>query len=1036
MQAGLYDELITLSRRAAIELGDSRLTESVEVDPEDSHLLVAKFLEHAIAGVLARYRGKDSSERQRLLVDRIIELIGDEVDEGQIDHLRLDSPLRRLIAVRRSIAEVERFSVSRPDTPLSQSALLTGTRLDPSLGSQLCKEIVTADRVDILCSFIKWSGLRIILESLRELTGRSGDDVGIRLRVITTSYMGATDPKAIEVIAALPRTAVRVSYDTERTRLHAKAYLIHRETGFSSGYVGSANLSRPALSEGLEWTTKISRYELPHLWEKVAGTFETYWQDDEFELFDLSQPTQLRSAIARERSGGDHGSVPIALFDLRPYPFQEEILDVLSSRRAVRDHHRHLVIAATGTGKTMIAAFDYARISRATGTKPTLIFVAHREEILRQALATFRGVLKDQNFGELLVAGETPISEQHLFCSIQSYNSRRLYDRPRDAFSYVIVDEFHHAAATSYRKLLDHVAPTELLGLTATPERGDGLDVLQYFDDAPTAEIRLPDAIDRRLLSPFQYFGVADSVDLDGLTWHRGGYKTEDLDRVYTGNDVRAGLVIDKLQELLLDPMLARGIGFCVSKAHANFMARFFSDRGLPATALTADSPADERRTVRDRLVRREINFVFVIDLYNEGVDIPEVDTVLFLRPTESLTVYLQQLGRGLRLSDEKETLTVLDFIGAQSREFRFANRFRALSTRPTNSVEREIAHDFPHLPSGCTIQLEKVARQRIIENVRQSIRLNRPRVVNELRTLGRVLDREPTLKEAIGYLETDLESLTKRAPWSRLMHEAGFRQRNEDPNSDVLAKGLQRLCFANDLRRIDAWTRLLLGNASSEQSLYATMFLLLMWGNDPAGDNFETAIDTLRRNPSTIADALEVLSYLADKATIDVLIGETGIGPLQIGGNYLSAEILGALGHWSLDNRPSMREGTLHLPDKRLDVSFITLQKTKADYSPTTMYEDYFISQELFHWQSQSRTSIESATGQRYINHKNQGYTPVLFVRETRKTPAGNTSPYYYLGPCDYVSHQGSRPISITWRLRNRVSMPVYRKLNQQIAG
>lgn len=758
---GLYDELITLARRASIELGDSRLFEIGDVEPEESHQRIAQFLEHAIGGVLSRYRGKEVAEKQRALVDRIIAVVADELDGGEVDRLKLDSPLRRLLAIHNAAASTPAKEIQRPDTPLSQSALLTGTRLDPSLGSQLSKEIAMADRVDILCSFIKWSGLRIILESLRELTERTSQngDQQPRLRIITTSYMGATDPKAIEALAALPQTKVRVSYDTERTRLHAKAYLIHRSTGFSSGYVGSANLSRPALSEGLEWTTKISRYELPHLWEKIAGTFETYWQDDEFEPYDPSRPTQLRKAIARER-GSDHRSdKTIVAFDLKPYPFQEEILDVLAAERSVRDHHRHLVVAATGTGKTMIAAFDYARICRATGSRPTLLFVAHREEILRQAMATFRAVLRDQNFGELVVGGSTNENEQHLFCSIQSYQSRSLDELPADAFEHLIVDEFHHAAASSYQRLLGHAKPRELLGLTATPERGDGLDVLNYFDDAPTAEIRLPDAIDRRLLCPFRYFGVADSVDLDGLTWQRGGYRTEELDRVYTGNDIRAALVLDKLNELLLDPLLARGLAFCVSKAHAEFMARFFNDHGLPAAALTADSTTEERRSVQQKLVQREINFICVVDLYNEGVDIPEVDTVLFLRPTESLTVYLQQLGRGLRLSDDKETLTVLDFIGAQRREFRFANRFRSLSTRPTTSIEREIQHDFPHLPSGCVVQLEKVARGRVLENVRQSVRLHRPRMIGELKSLGRLLDRVPTLKETIAYLDTDLET-------------------------------------------------------------------------------------------------------------------------------------------------------------------------------------------------------------------------------------------------------------------------------------
>lgn len=313
----------------------------------------------------------------------------------------------------------------------------------------------------------------------------------------------------------------------------------------------------------------------------------------------------------------------------------------------------------------------------------------------------------------------------------------------------MVVDEFHHAAAQSYRRLLDHVRPQILLGLTATPERSDQLDILHWFDGRTSAEIRLPDAINRRLLCPFQYFGVADSVDLDSLKWQRGGYRVEDLDRVYTGNDVRARLILDKVHEILLNPWRSRGLGFCVSVAHAEFMAHFFNEHGLPAIALTADSSDELRLAALDKLRTRAVNIIFVVDLYNEGVDIPEVDTLLFLRPTESLTVYLQQFGRGLRLHDEKECLTVLDFIGAQRREFRFAARFRALSTKPADRLDREIEHGFPHLPSGCVIQLERVAQQRILENVRESVRLLRPRMVGSIRDLGQYLGRPPTLAEA-----------------------------------------------------------------------------------------------------------------------------------------------------------------------------------------------------------------------------------------------------------------------------------------------
>lgn len=304
--------------------------------------------------------------------------------------------------------------------------------------------------------------------------------------------MGATDAKAIEALRELPNTEVKVSYDTERTRLHAKTYAVHRGTGFGSAYIGSANLSRAALSEGLEWTSKISQYELAHLWQKIVATFESYWNDEGFERFDGEGVPRLREAIDRERNRGSVQGGDLPTFDLRPYPFQEEILDAMAAEREVQGKNRHLVVAATGTGKTMIAAFDYNRWTR--GRKPSLLFVAHREEILRQALGTYRAVLRDQNFGDILVGGSRPTQQDHLFCSIQSYNARGLGELAPDRFDYIVVDEFHHAVAPSYRHLLESVQPKVLLGLTATPERADGLDVLTPFGGEPTAEVRLPDA--------------------------------------------------------------------------------------------------------------------------------------------------------------------------------------------------------------------------------------------------------------------------------------------------------------------------------------------------------------------------------------------------------------------------------------------------------------------------------------------------------------------------------------------------------------
>jgi len=1032
MKSGLYEHLLTLLMKNELDrLGPAFGFELSEVDPEDAHSAIAQFLERLIVQSLARYRGEELAQKQATLVERLLESLAEELSPVDSARFQLISPLKRLIAVH----EQSRSSNQRPDTPLARSALLTGTRLDPALGLQLCKEIATCDRMDILCSFVKWSGLRIILDALKELAEKGPDD-SPRISLITTSYMGATDPRAIEELSRLPNTEIKVSYDTKRTRLHAKAYLFYRESGFGSAYVGSANLSNAALSEGLEWTTKLSQYELPYMWSKVTGTFETYWQDDEFQPYSFQKPERLRQAISFENKSSP-GQTGFVAFDLRPFPFQEEILDAMRAERELSQKRQHLIVAATGTGKTMIAAFDYARVCQAGGQRPSLLFVAHREEILRQALASFRGVLRDQNFGDLFVGDSRPQQGRHLFCSIQSYNSRELWSKAPSEFQYVVVDEFHHAAAPSYRKMLDHIKPDILVGLTATPERTDQLDILSWFGGRSTAEIRLPDAIGRRLLCPFQYFGVSDSVDLDGLTWQRGGYRVEELNNLYTGNDVRAELIYRKLFELLLDPNKARAIGFCVSVAHAKFMARYFNEKGLKSVALSGDTPDEVRFSVQNQLRSGEVQFIFVVDLYNEGVDIPEVDTILFLRPTESLTIYLQQFGRGLRLSAGKEMLTVLDFIGAQRREFRFAQRFRALSTNPAARIDQEIENGFPHLPSGCSVNLERIARQRILDNVRDSVRLVRSRMVADIKTLGYYLGRKPTINETLEHLDTNLDELLKRGLWSNMLADAQLHQLQENPDHEQLAKGLRRISHIDCPSRINFYLNWLKSSEmplNSAQNRLVEMLMVGLWGKRSLRWTVNQARDQFIRNPDAINDLTEILEYKLQTPT-KISAGRTFScsGPLNLNAQYTRDEILVGLGHWSLNHRPDHREGVLHHAKNKLDALFVTLRKTESEFSPTTMYEDYFISHDQFHWQSQSNTSADSNTGQRYIHHRQLGYQPLLFVREAKNTPGGLSAPYYFLGPCQYQSHQGSRPMSIVWKMLHPVPAGIFRILAYQ---
>ncbi|MCK9580308.1 MAG: DEAD/DEAH box helicase family protein, partial [Methanoregula sp.] len=610
----------------------------------------------------------------------------------------------------------EKGSASRPVTPLSQSSLFTGSAHEPSLIQELKAEILSADRIDILVSFIKWSGIRLLMNELKQFCEQGG-----RLRVITTAYTGATDVKAIDFLSSLPNAEVRISYDTAHTRLHAKAYYFERDSGFSTAYVGSSNISNPAITSGLEWNVKLTEKDSKPLIRKIQASFESYWNDPEFLGYGEKDRAMFEEAVRKERRGSTDAGMPY-FFDITPFPFQKEILERLHAERTIHNRFKNLVVAATGTGKTVISAFDFRRF-RETNPRARLLFVAHREEILKQSLATFRGILKDQNFGDISIAGKIPSQIDHVFMSIQTFNSSEFSGRtPPDYYDYIIVDEFHHAAAVSYQHLLSYYQPKILLGLTATPERMDNLDILSWFDGRIAAEIRLTEAIGRNLLAPFHYFGVADSVDLDDVEWSRGRYNQSVLSKRYTGNDERAGLIARSLKKYVTEIDEIIGLGFCVSIEHAKYMAEIFSKIGIPSLSLSSDSPDDVRRTVQQRLRSKEIRFIFVVDLYNEGVDIPEVNTILFLRPTESMTIFLQQLGRGLRLCPGKECLTVLDFVGRQHANYHFDAKYRALLADAHVPVVQQIRENTFSLPPGCFITLEKVARETVLEHIERAL--------------------------------------------------------------------------------------------------------------------------------------------------------------------------------------------------------------------------------------------------------------------------------------------------------------------------
>ena len=1065
---GIYEQVINAIISSHLERlgGELAKIQTARMDTAESSKILAEYLAILLRDVFDRIEGEaDVLEKRVELCNRLIEHIGTVIEKGDLgfrpnpemahlvrSHI-VGQDARLLLAIAdkkktRPALNANARPIIRPDTSIAENSLFTGAAHEPSMVSEMKKEILSCDRIELLVSFIKWSGLRLIIDELQTFTQRGGE-----LRVITTSYLGATDYKAIEKLSVLPNAEIRISYDTERTRLHAKTYVFWRDSGFSCAYVGSSNISAPAMTSGLEWNIKLSEYDSRDILKKISATFASYWHSHDFIKFvpELDGP-RLRQALRSERGyAQDEASKFTFNFDITPYYFQQEILDKLKAERELHDSYRNLVVAATGTGKTVVAAFDYKRfVQENPGQSNRLLFVAHRKEILQQSRDCFRAILKDYNFGSLLVGGSSPDDLEHLFVSIQSLNSKELTALTApDYYDFVIIDEFHHAAAPSYDDLLKYYRPRILLGLTATPERADGQDVFKYFNGRIAAELRLHEAIERKLLSPFHYFCVTDTVSLANVRWQAGKYDRQQLDNLFVFEAAQAqkrlGNIIAAIDRYCGEIRDIIGLGFCVSKEHANYMAEEFNRAGIPAEYLVAESDEAVRSSVKQRLVSREINFIFVVDLYNEGVDIPELNTVMFLRPTESLTVYIQQLGRGLRLSEGKEALTVLDFVGQANRQFNFQERFRALLARTRRTVEYEIEHGFVHVPRGCSIQMERQAQEYVLENIRSTInnKKNLRLKITDFLQIHPVLDARVFFES---YHVHPRDVYGKHCTLSWLAAEAGapYVVSHDERQDKFMANAFMRMTAANSRRwlkfLLEVLPRIKADRGSAEAGLSGlertmlTMFHYTVYSKglddlEAAFSTIEEAIYAVIADDSIYDELLALLSYQYERIEFVDKPLELGFeSPLDLYCSYTLDQILVALGRHTERRRKHFQEGVLYLKEAGLDVFFVTLNKSDKDYSPSTMYRDYAINEEQFHWQSQSNTSVESTTGQRYINQRSNGNQVLIFVRDYKRE-GQMAKPYTCIGLADYVSHYGSAPISIVWKMHEPMTSFVLQK-------
>lgn len=892
----------------------------------------------------------------------------------------------------------KRLEEMMPMKGLVNGALFTGKGM--KMYTELQKEIASADEIRLMVSFIKKRGLALILPRLREFTNRGG-----QLKVITTTYMQATDYDAIIQLSSLKNTEIKITYDVSSERLHAKAYVFLRDTGFNTAYIGSSNISEQALDTGAEWNVKVTQMEQPRMMKTILGAFDASWWADGYETFVNGEDNErLKAALNKEVDNEIDFSTLKGL--IRPFDYQQEILERLQVEREVRNHWKNLVVAATGTGKTVMAASDYKAFVE-KHERARLLFVAHREEILRQSLQTFRQVLSDYNFGEKWYGGEEPANYEYVFASKDTLNNRLdSLSLPEDYYDYIVVDEVHHVAASSYRKIINHFRPKVLLGLTATPERMDGEDITQDFDGTISAEIRLDDALNKGLLAPFYYYGITDSVDYSEVAWDKGHYVASELSRIYSYNDARTAVILQSLQKYLTNIRDVRALCFCVDQQHAKYMASKFTLCGLKADVLTSEN-AQMRAPLYRRLKNKEINYLFVVDMFNEGVDIPEVDTILFLRPTESLTVFIQQFGRGLRKAEGKTHVNILDFVGNSRAEFNYTDRMRVMLGRTSMSVVEEMERDCPHLPLGCRIILEPKAKEHILNNIKGAIqRFTARKVIALVQNFERHHSVPLTLSNFVRIYQMPVDKLYKGRTWNQILFEAGVGEEqsrfNEELSRAVFRKwsatdSYSYLSFIEQLAKRAFRVKVNRMNAVDQKRL-----LMLYY------DLFETAGRFVSLQDMVDALAADKLFFEELAEVIGVMLQENKAYekpdnsllpnfPLKLHGVYTKAQIQVAIETSTLARKSSAREGVERNKLLNVEAMFVDIIKNREEGS-TTDYDDNALSPYLFQWDTQNRVKPESNEGQAYIH---QTQTMLLFVREQKNFVEDKTRTmgYVYLG-------------------------------------
>lgn len=933
-----------------------------------------------------------------------------------------------------------------------------------NLLSELKESLRGCLRFYFCVAFVNYSGLQLLLDTFKELEQR---DPPIPGKIITSTYLNFTEPKALERIQKFTNIDLKIFIADKDKGFHTKAYLFEYPDCYKI-IIGSSNLTQSALKSNVEWNVVVlsKKEDQDPFLRQVQEEFQALWNStspvDETFLAHYSEYISNIVRVEREK---------VVQFQeyavLSPNAMQKRALENLDRLRRSGES-KALVVAATGTGKTYMAAFDVLH-----SQPKRVLFLIHREEILNAAKASFRRLSKNRSksMGSFTGALKEPGCD-YLFATVQSMHNHLEEFDPK-AFPYIIVDEAHHSSSPTYQKILSYFQPEFVLGMTATPERSDDNNIFELYDNNVAIELRLREALEMNLVIPFHYFGITDleSIDLSDLSVHNKDDLQEIAKRLQV--NARVDLILEKMEFYGHDGQKRKCIGFCASVEHAEYMAREFNKpgRGIPSICLTGQNKPSEREEAIRRLEDDQdpLEVIFTVDIFNEGVDIPSVNLVLMLRPTDSPIIFIQQLGRGLRKHEQKEYLTVLDFIGNHSKAFLIAIALNGARYYDKESLKVAVATQFASIP-GCTnIQLDRISQERILKqlevenfNAMQYLRdeyfefkkMNSGHVpkllMDYMKYDGapdplRFLSQAKTYQQFVQRMEKDdaLAELFTDVPFQKILKELTDKLPIKRVYEFAILKHLLKY-EAIDLAQAKVEVSKYM-EAYDEATILHAMKNLAQEYYDSGQKSrylecFEYQEGTLLCTPIFLKCIHEGIhrKYIEDLVNYGLLRYEMEFGNEEFGYPFLklyeqyNMANVALVSNYTNKHASFSRQGLLTIDNEYF--LFIDLHK-EADVRESVNYKDKFLDARTFQWQTPNSTKQDSKRGQNIIRNVEHGVKLHLFVRKYIEIDR-QVQPYIYIGTGKSIPElcEGNKPITVIMKLENEVPTLLYRELVEKV--